>query len=424
MNYTETLRYLYNLERFGIKLDLTNITAILRLLGNPHLKFPSIHIAGTNGKGSVAAMLHSVLCESGYRAGLYTSPHLVDFRERIKVGRDMIEKDFIFDFVRGLKDEIDKNGYTFFEVTTALAFQYFAQEKVEIAVVETGLGGRLDATNMITPLISIITNIGREHTKQLGDIIAQIANEKAGIVKRGVPIVTAVSQPEAFEAIRAVCAQKKSELIRIQDTSSCTVLDSSINGSRFNFSSNSFGYEGLELNLAGRHQLLNAATALAAIQKLQQPGWRIGETALRAGLRNVDWRGRLEVFGEEPLVLLDVAHNPPGIQALIEALDEFFPDRRIFFVFGVLEDKDHRSMLATLGRKAKFVVLTKPDYKRSADPQALTKAVEQTDVPFEIVPKVSQAHLLALKRAGRDDVICVTGSHFTVGELLGSVQPS
>jgi dihydrofolate synthase/folylpolyglutamate synthase len=347
----------------------------------------------------------------------------VDFRERIKVGRDMIEKDFILDFVRGLKDEIDKNGYTFFEVTTALAFQYFAQEKVEIAVVETGLGGRLDATNMITPLISIITNIGREHTKQLGDVIAQIANEKAGIVKRGVPTVTAVSQPEAFEAIRAVCAQKKSQLVRIQDTSSCTMLDSSIHGSRFNFSSNSIGYEGLELNLAGQHQLLNAATALAAIQKLQQLGWRIGETALRAGLKNVDWRGRLEIFGEQPLILLDVAHNPPGMNVLIQALQQLFPETQIIFVFGVLEDKDHHSMIAQISKKARFIILTKPDYSRAAEPESLKDSVARAAIPFEIVPQVKPAYHSALKKARADDIICITGSHFTVGEFLGTCQP-
>lgn len=424
MNYEETLRYLYNLERFGIKLDLSNITAILRRLGNPHSEFPSIHIAGTNGKGSVASMLHSILCEAGYRAGLYTSPHLVDFRERIKVGRDMVEKDFIFDFVCGLKDEIDKNGYTFFETTTALAFQYFAQKKVEIAVVETGLGGRLDATNMITPLMSIITNIGREHTKQLGDVIAQIANEKAGIVKRGVPTITAVSQPEAFDAIKAVCAQKKSELIHVQDASDCNILESSVYGARFTFSSDSSSYENLELNLAGGHQILNAATALTAMQKLRQLGWKVKEGAIREGLSKIDWRARLEIFRKEPLVLLDVAHNPPGMRVLIQALKQLFPEKQIIFVFGVLEDKDHRSMIAEISKKARFIILTRPEYTRAAEPESFKHTVEQSGIPYEIVPQVKQAYLAALAKAEADDVICVTGSHFVVGELLYGFQPN
>jgi dihydrofolate synthase/folylpolyglutamate synthase len=422
MNYDETLSYLFNLERFGIKLDLSNITAILRRLGNPQEKFPSVHIAGTNGKGSVAAMLHSILCEVGYKTGIYTSPHLVDFRERIRVGQELIEKDFILDFVQKLIDEIDQRGYTFFEVTTAMAFEYLASKKVDLAIVEVGLGGRLDATNLITPLISIITNIGLEHTKQLGNVIPQIANEKAGIVKRDVPTITGVEQPEAFEAIRAVCAQRKSELIRVQDSSSYSLSDSSIYGSLFNFSSNSFGYHDLELNLAGEHQIRNAVTALTAVQKLAELGWRVDEESIRSGLRKVNWRARLEVFGTKPLVLLDVAHNPPGMKALMQTLGQLFPEKRIVFVFGVMEDKDHKTMLEEICKKAEFLVLTKPKYKRAAEPDDLKEMVIKMHIPFEIVPEIKQAYQFALKRAQTDDIICLTGSHFTVGELLDSLQ--
>ena len=424
MDYEETLVYLYNLERFGIKLDLSNITSILNRLGNPHLKFPSIHIAGTNGKGSVAAMLHSILCESGYKTGIYTSPHLVDFRERIRVRQDLIEKDFVLDFVQDLKDEIDQFGFTFFEVTTAMAFAYFAQNKVDVAVVETGLGGRLDASNMINPLISVITNINLEHTKHLGDAIHQIASEKAGIIKEGVPTITAVNQPEALDAIRAVCVQRKSELIHVEDASSYTVLESSILGSKFNFSSNSFKYENIELNLAGDHQVLNAATTLTAIQKLRELGWKVDEQKIRDGLKKVKWRARLEIFRKEPLVLLDVAHNPAGIRALVQTLDQLFPDERIIFVFGVMEDKDHRSMLKQMCKKAKFMVLTKPNYKRTAEPESLKEAVVKANIPFEIIPQVKQAYHFALKKAELDHIICITGSHFTVGEFLSLSQPN
>ena len=418
MNYEETLQYLYNLERFGIKLDLTNITSILNGLGNPHLRFPSIHVAGTNGKGSVAAMLHSILCESGYKAGLYTSPHLVDFRERISVGRELIEEGFIFDFVHRLKTDIDKERFTFFEVTTAMAFEYLALKKVDIAIVETGLGGRLDATNMTRPLISIITNIGREHTKQLGNAIAQIAREKAGIIKQGVPTVTAVTQPKALEAIRSICSERDSELIHVQDESAYTISDCSIGGSRFRFSSKSITYEDLELNLAGEHQVLNAVTALTAIEKLRQLGWQVEEEAVRSGLRKVNWPARLEVFRKQPLVLLDVAHNPAGMTTMIKALDQLFPGKRIIFVFGVMQDKDHNSMLKEMAKKAEFLVLTKPEYKRAADPESLREAVEKEGMAYEVVPQVKQAYLSALGKATADDVICITGSHFTVGEFL------
>ncbi|MGB8656458.1 MAG: folylpolyglutamate synthase/dihydrofolate synthase family protein [Candidatus Zixiibacteriota bacterium] len=417
-SYEEALSYLYNLERFGIKLDLSNITALDNRLGNPHLKFPSVHVAGTNGKGSVAAMLHSILSEAGYKTGLYTSPHLVDFRERIKVRQDLVEPEFIFDFVGKLKSEIDKNGYTFFEVTTALAFQWFAQEKVDLTVVETGLGGRLDATNVINPLISIITNVGLEHTEYLGDTIPQVAREKAGIIKNGVPTITAVNQPEALEVIKSICAERSSELVAVQEKSNYTILSSSILGSKFNFSSGTDMYEALELNLAGRHQVLNAVICLTVIPKLRELGYRIDEQAIRNGLKNVSWRARLEVFRKEPLVLLDVAHNPAGIRTLVEALNQLLPEKRIIFVFGVMEDKDYRSMLIEMCRKAKFIVLTKPDYKRSAEPEALERTLKQTNTPYEIIPMVKQAYLFALKNAQPDDIICITGSHFTVGEFL------
>jgi dihydrofolate synthase/folylpolyglutamate synthase len=416
--YQEVLSYLFNLERFGIKLDLTNITALMSYLGNPHLEFPSIHIAGTNGKGSVAAMIHSVLCETGYETALYTSPHLVDFRERTRIGQDLIEKDYIFDFVRKLRDEIDKNSYTFFEVTTALAFQYFAEKKVDVAVIETGMGGRLDATNLINPLISIITSIGLEHTEHLGNTIAQIAGEKAGIIKPGVPVITGVTQPEALDVIKSVCAERGSELNVVQEKSIYSIIESSIHESKFDFSSETDKYQTLELNLAGEHQLLNAVTCLNAIDKLKQIGWKIDEQAVRNGLKKVNWRGRLEIFRKEPLVLLDVAHNPSGMQTLIDSLDRFFPEKKIIFIFGVMEDKDHSSMLKEISRKAKFVVLTKPDYKRAADPETLEPILKMLNIPHEVLPHINQAYLFALKNAKPDDIICITGSHFTVGEFL------
>ena len=424
-NYDEALSYLYNLERFGIKLDLSNITSLMSRMGNPHLKFPSVHIAGTNGKGSVAAMIHSILCEAGHKTALYTSPHLVDFRERIRIGQELIDKNFIFDFIQKLKDEIDKNGYTFFEVTTALAFEYFAQKKVDVAVVETGLGGRLDATNVINPLVSIITNIGLEHTEHLGNTISQIAGEKAGIIKHKVPTITAENQPEALEVIRSVCAKRCSELILLQKESSYTMLDSSIEESKFNFVSDSVKFENLQLNLAGEYQVLNACICLTAIHELKQFGWQVGKQAIINGLKQINWRARLEVFPnldpvdrKEPLVLLDVAHNPAGMQTLIHTLDQLFPEKKIIFIFGVMEDKDYVSMLKEMSKKAKFVVLTKPDYKRSAEPEALEETLKRTNTPYEVIPLVKQAYLFALKNAKPNDIICITGSHFTVGEFL------
>jgi dihydrofolate synthase/folylpolyglutamate synthase len=434
MNYEETLVYLYNLERFGIKLDLSNIISLMNRMGNPQLRFPAIHIAGSNGKGSVAAMLQSIFSASGYKTGLYTSPHLVDFRERIRVGEKLIDKNFILDFVDDLKDEIDQNGYTFFEVTTALAFSYFGERKIDIGILETGMGGRLDATNIVTPLISIITNISLEHTEHLGTSLPQIAFEKAGIVKNGVPTLTAVDTPEVLQVIKNVCTERKSPLlvINIGSSTSDEKLSPLIWGERNRMRENlkihhlsldqttfDFGqYKNLKLSLAGRHQLTNAGLAIFAIQRLIEMGWKIKSKAIRDGLKNVNWRGRLEIFRKNPLTLLDVAHNPAGIKILIEALEEFFPEKKIIFIFGVMADKDYPSMLKDICRKAKFIVLTKPDYKRAADPELLEKVLIDQNTPYEILPQVKQAYIFALKNAKSEDVICITGSHFTVGEFL------
>lgn len=434
MNYEETLVYLFDLERFGIKLDLSNITSLMNRLGNPHLKFSFIHIAGSNGKGSVAALLQSILSASGYRTGLYTSPHLVDFRERIRIGDELIDKNFIAGFVNDLKEEIDKNGYTFFEVSTALAFSYFAKHKVDIVVLETGMGGRLDATNIVTPLISIITNISLEHTEHLGTTLPQIAFEKAGIIKTEVPTITAVDNPEVLRVIKNVCAERESPLlvINIDSSTSDEKLSPLPQGERDRMRGNlkihrlsldqtifDFGqYKNLKLSLAGRHQVTNAGLAICAIEKLKEMGWKIKTKAVREGLKDVNWRGRLEIFRKNPLTLLDVAHNPAGTKTLVDALDELSPQKKIIFIFGVMADKDYPSMLKEICRKAKFIVLTKPDYKRAADPELLEKVFIEGNTPYEILPQVRQAYIFALKNAKSKDVICITGSHFTVGEFL------
>jgi dihydrofolate synthase/folylpolyglutamate synthase len=414
MNYEETLAYLYDLARFGIKLDLSNTISLTNRLGNPHLRFPSIHIAGSNGKGSVAAILQSILSAAGYRTGLYTSPHLVDYRERIRIGDELIEKNFILDFVDDLKDEIDENGYTFFEVTTGIAFSYFAHSKVDIAVLETGMGGRLDSTNIVNPLISIITDISLEHTSHLGTTLAQIAFEKAGIIKNGVPTITSVEDQGVFQVIKNVCAQRESTLSIGFKNSDVKIHRLSLDQTLFDFGQ----YKNLKLNLGGRHQVTNACLAISAIEKLKETGWNIESKAVRGALNHVNWRGRLEIVRRNPLTLLDVAHNPAGTKALVDTLEEFILDKKVIFVFGVMADKDYHSILKEICRKAKFIVLTKPNYKRAADPELLEKVVLAENKPYEIIPEVKQAYIFASKNAKTDDVICITGSHFTVGEFL------
>lgn len=420
MNYQQALDFLFNLERFGIKLGLENTLSLMQRLNNPHLKFPSIHIAGSNGKGSCSAMLHSVLNRAGYLSGLYTSPHLIDFSERIKVGDCHIEKEFVTDFVSELKDEILKNGYTFFEVTTALAFYYFAIKNVEIAVVETGLGGRLDSTNILNPEIAIITNISLEHTTILGKTLEKIAQEKGGIIKENIPTVTSERKERPFKVIGSLCRKKNSELISVFRDSSWEIKTNSLNEAEFDLRTQNDHYEGIKLNLTGEHQIANAACAVLALENLNHKFTRLNRDSIIAGLNEVKWRGRLELYKEKPTVILDVAHNPDGIRSLVNALRGFFPRRKVNFIFGVMEDKDYKKMLQILGRLAKEIILVQVEYHRSAKLETLIKTAQEIGIRYRDIPNLNEAYRFALCNIGEEEVLCITGSHFTVGEFLNN----
>ena len=418
MNYQQTLSYIYNLERFGIKLGLKNIADFLQDIENPHLNFPSIHIAGTNGKGSTAAILESILCSAGYRVGLYTSPHLVDFRERIRICGKEIDQNSVVQFVNQQKSKIDKNGYTFFEVITALAFDYFAKKKIDIAVLETGLGGRLDATNVVMPEVSIITDIGLEHTDILGKTICQIAFEKGGIVKKGVPIVSGVKDKKAVKVLKNICNKKGADFIDIHKENNWKIKNMDLKGMRFDLKTKSNQYKNLKINLIGEHQVQNAVVALSAIEILKQKGWKISQKNIYQSLNKVNWRARFEIFGKNPLVILDVAHNPDGIGVLIDTFTRLFGKKKIIFIFGVLEDKDYKGMLKALSSKAKFLILTKPDYGRAQSLDKLDKEATKLEIPHKSIPKVRDACIFGFKMASKKDVLCITGSHFTIGEFL------
>jgi dihydrofolate synthase/folylpolyglutamate synthase len=419
-NYNKTLEYLYGLERFGIKLDLSNTISILKYLGHPHHKFPSVHIAGTNGKGSVAAIMQSVLSEAGYKTGIYTSPHLVDFRERIRINQRKINKDYILSFISGLKKQIEKNKYTFFETTTALAFNYFAQKNVDIAVVETGLGGRLDSTNVLSPQLTIITTLSLDHTKTLGKTLKQIAFEKAGVIKENVPTIVETDKKEALDVIRSICRKKKSEFLQVKRHSKWKIKGKNLQATSFLLSSNSREYRNLKIRMPGEHQVNNAATAILALEELKKKGWKISDHHIREGLKNVDWRARFEIFRKKPMVILDVAHNPEGIRTLIKTMDELIPHKKTIFIFGVMADKDYAQMLKQISKKAELIFLTRPNYHRSATLKELEKAVKKNKQEFKLFEKIKDAYFYALKTTSPSDAICITGSHFTVGEFLSS----
>jgi len=422
MEYNEILHYLLDLELFGVKLGLTNINRILTLLGDPHKAYPTIHIAGTNGKGSTSAIITSILANCGYRVGLYTSPHLVDFRERIRINDKLISKKHITDFFTVNKERFEPINPTFFEVVTALAFDYFRQEKVDIAVIETGLGGRLDATNVVTPVVSVITNIDFEHTKQLGTQISQIAMEKAGIIKNGVPVVTAVKNIETGRVLRQPCVARKTKLISIFEETQYVIKEINESKTELDVLTRSQKYYNLRLALPGRHQLDNAVCALIAAEVAESAGLKITPIGVSNGFRTVKWPGRLQRISREPEIILDVGHNPAAMTTLWEYFKEFYPQRNIVTVFGILSDKDSSKMLQTLERFTSTIILTKPMSDRAADPEMLAREAAKITTNFQVIPHVRDAYKAALEHAQPTDVVLVTGSHYTVGEILALIE--
>lgn len=407
------LDYLYSLERHGIKPGLERVRALLAALGNPQDSFKSIHVAGTNGKGSVCSMAASVLIDAGFRTGLYTSPHLVKFKERISVSGKNISEKGLIEAAREVKAASEKAGVsgtiTFFEFTTAMAFSHFRKKKVEFAVVETGMGGRLDATNLAVPMVSVITNIALDHTAWLGSTIKKIAFEKAGIIKPGVPVVTG-AEKTALSVIKAAAKKASSPLFVMG-------RDFHAEGecSSFSYSGIRGGLTGLKLALNGSHQVGNAAIALAAIEALRAQGVHITARAIRKGLKETCWPGRFEILSRRPLVVLDGAHNPDGAASLKNALSSL-KKKRLILVMGIMSDKDMDGILKELVPASDLVIATRPKGERSATLPALIQAASRYGKPVIGVESVKEACKKALSLASPADCVCVTGSLFTVGE--------
>jgi dihydrofolate synthase/folylpolyglutamate synthase len=418
MNYRQCLNYLYGLQKFGIKLGLVSTAKLLNYLGNPHFKFSSIHIAGTNAKGSVCAMLESILCQAGYRTGLYTSPHLVSFSERVRICGKELEPEFVADFVNQLKPRIERDQYTFFEVTTALALLYFAEQRVDVAVAETGLGGRLDSTNLIHPEVVGITNIALEHTEILGKSLQKIAKEKGGIIKSKVPTVLGIGNSVALKHIRRICQYEHSKLISVRQSSNWRVHELSLKGCRFSAEVGGEDYSQLFVNLAGRHQVSNAVMVLNVAELLRKKGCNLPFSAIAKGLRSVSWPARFQVYRRRPRVILDVAHNPSSAEALIQTFADLLPDSRVRFIFGVMSDKDYYQMLETLSPRAENFIFVRPKIDRAEAFSKLREVAKRLDLNYSFAPSVAQAYQESLGNASVDDVICITGSHYTVGEFL------
>jgi dihydrofolate synthase/folylpolyglutamate synthase len=419
MTYKNALKYLYSLQKYGIKFGLSKTSNLLKALGNPHHGQRYIHIAGTNGKGSVAALLESVLINAGLKVGFYSSPHLVRFTERFRINRKEIPQQKVVELTQELIRIINPDQQpTYFEVTTAMALAYFARENTDIAIMEVGMGGRLDATNVIKPMVCGITNISLEHQFFLGSTLKQIAGEKAGIIKKGIDVVTAVTQPTVIQVVQKICQEKKALLWRVgRDVRYRAVKD------RFNYWGIKENFRDIEIGLKGRYQFRNAAMAIAMLEILRNKGLAIPSPDIMQGIKETTWPGRMQIMSTKPFIILDGAHNPKAIKVLGDSIRKGFPFKRLILVLGVMEDKDISGIAQGIVPLADYTIYTRPEYYRAANPKDIHDKTVDLKKPGEVVPLLTSAIEKAKKIAHNDDLILITGSLFTVGEALTYFDP-
>ena len=416
MNYQESLKYLYSLARLGIKLGLDNTAQLLEYFGNLQLKTPTIHIAGTNGKGSTAAFVESILRASGYRVGLYTSPHILDFRERIQIDRRLISPEELVHWVATIKKASEELNIspTFFEMGTVMALLHFARQKTDWNVVEVGMGGRLDSTNLCQGQVCIITPISYDHESSLGAHLSQIAQEKAAIIKHPCTVISGSQQDEVIKVIQDQSYSHKASLLQLGRDFQIDIQSHSLQGQVFHFNGPEIWYKGLEIALTGRHQSVNAGLAVAACTTLTDSF--VSEKSIRKGLKSARWSGRLEVYGKNPSLLLDGAHNIDSFKKLTTYLSELFPHKRKIWVFGIMKDKPLAEITELISDYADYIIATQPKSDRSTPPEQIRKTFKNFTKPIDLVDEIPSALDHAYQVADPDDVIVVTGSLFTVAE--------
>jgi len=419
MDYNEALSYIHGRLKFGIKLGLESIKTLLELMGNPQDKLKFVHVAGTNGKGSTVAFISNVLIEAGFKVGIYTSPSLERFNERIKVNNEEIDGDDLARITAFVKEKVDTmtsqyNIYpTEFEIVTAIAFEYFYEMNCDIVVLEVGLGGRFDATNVIKEaLVSVITTISYDHMDRLGDTLEKIAFEKAGIVKNRADVVVFPQEGNVLEVIGNVCKEKEAKL-HIADFESIRIKQYSIDGQKFEYNGDTF-----EIALLGEHQVKNAVVALAAINILKNKGYKIPNDSIKKGLINAKWPGRLEVLSKRPIFLIDGAHNKEGAQTLAEVLKAYFPEKKIIFIIGALKDKDVDSIIRpTLPLASEYIAVT-PDSNRALSAKEMADFLLRYCKRVSVSDTIEEAIRAGLNRVySKDDVICAYGSLYYIGKI-------
>jgi len=431
-DYSDAVNYLYGLQKHGIKLGLDNTRRLLSLLGNPQNSFKSVHIAGTNGKGSTSAMIAAVLKTAGFKVGLFTSPHLVSFTERIRVDDVEIEEKEVVELTKEIREVIESNQPsamnhgpflpTFFEFVTALGFLYFKRKGVGWAVVETGMGGRLDATNVLVPEVSVITNIGYDHREFLGETLKEIAGEKAGIIKEGIPVVCSAQNAEAMEVISRKAAERKSGLFVHEKHFFSRPKQMDMYGITFDYEGKE-KMDDLYVPLCGTHQLDNTSVAIKALELLGEKEV-IPSHFIREGLAQTKWQGRLELIKNDGCgcdFLIDGAHNPAASRALADSLRQFFIPKyeRVILVLGVMADKDTKGIMRPLLPLASEIIFTAPDYERAARPEKLAEYAGTLGFQARVTESVKAAILLAKIMSGKGigkTLVVITGSFYTIGE--------
>lgn len=429
MTYQQVLDFLFNalpmFQRVGgaaYKKDLHNTIALCRALGDPQKGFRSVHVAGTNGKGSTSHMLASVLMEAGCRTGLYTSPHLRDFRERIRINGQMVPEEKVIEFTMRNRELFREIEPSFFEMTVGLAFEYFREEQVDIAIIETGMGGRLDSTNIITPELSLITNIGWDHTAFLGNTLPEIAREKAGIIKAGVPVVISETQPETEEVFRKKAAEMQADIYFADQLYDISVRSFTADAPHADYllQDPGKGLQVLQSPLTGQYQLQNIRGVYAALVQLRRLGWQISDEALERGIRkvksNTGLRGRWEILQQHPLVIVDTGHNKNGISYILQQLATV-PRRQLHMVIGMVNDKDVSGILEMLPKDALYY-FTQASVPRALDAGTLAEQAAGFGLRGRVIPSVPAALEEALQQADASDLIFVGGSTFVAAEVL------
>lgn len=414
--YQSAEKFILSREFFGMKLGLDNIREFLASLNNPQKKYKTIHIAGTNGKGSTAAMLASILQTQGYKTGLFTSPHLISFRERIKVNGRKIPKQSLTAFIDRNRKELTKRKLSFFELCAAMAFEHFARCHVEIAVIETGLGGRLDATNVLSPVLTLTTSISLDHVEILGNSIVKIAKEKAGIIKPGSPHLIGILPDKAKQILKEKCKKQKTQFhaLHISDMSMCKDTLS------FEYKSKLMRIQRIKPALVGIHQLHNAALAVKASEILRSQNIKITKKSIKTGIEQAKWAARFQIkeYKNKPTHIFDVSHNVKGIESFVESFQIKFPNRKAYVLTGFVKRKEHQKMFNLLSKISKYYALVPLSTKRSTDVSEMIRQIDFKSVLLRRFAKIESGYNAILKMTNRNDIIIVIGSHYLVGEFF------